>query len=216
MQCLVTAGPTFEPLDDVRRLTNLSTGTLGSQLANSLVERGHQVTLFKGEYAVYQGPQLAQRIISFTTGSDLTGKLQELAQEGSDAVFHLAAISDFSFGKIWRKMSSGELKECKAGKLSTRHGVLMTELVPTPKIIASLRAWFPQALIIGWKFEVDGDRAGAIAQAREQIANHQTDACVANGPAYGAGFGFIRPNGQSSDLPDKEALFRALGEFIDG
>ena len=36
MNCLVTAGPTFEPLDDVRRLTNFSTGRLGTELANFL------------------------------------------------------------------------------------------------------------------------------------------------------------------------------------
>jgi phosphopantothenate---cysteine ligase (CTP) len=216
MQCIVTAGPTFEALDEVRRLTNLSTGTLGAQLANALVERGHLVTLLNGQYATYQGPQLAQKLIPFSTGSDLAQKLQDLAQATqTGAIFHLAAVSDFSFGRIWRKLASGQLQECKAGKLSTRHGTLTAELVPTPKIIANLRAWFSGALVIGWKFEVEGDRAGAIAQAREQIGNYQTDACVANGPAYGAGFGFIRPNGQGSDLPDKPALFRTLAEFIE-
>ena len=45
MNCIVTAGPTYEPLDDVRRLTNFSTGRLGTELANFLAARGHTVIL---------------------------------------------------------------------------------------------------------------------------------------------------------------------------
>jgi phosphopantothenoylcysteine decarboxylase/phosphopantothenate--cysteine ligase len=41
MNCIVTAGPTYEPLDDVRRLTNFSTGRLGTELANFLAARVH-------------------------------------------------------------------------------------------------------------------------------------------------------------------------------
>ncbi|HYG35630.1 MAG TPA: phosphopantothenoylcysteine decarboxylase, partial [Clostridia bacterium] len=45
MRCIVTAGPTYESLDNVRRLTNFSTGRLGSELVNFLTERGHEVIL---------------------------------------------------------------------------------------------------------------------------------------------------------------------------
>ena len=45
MNCIVTAGPTFEPLDQVRRLTNMSTGRLGTELANFLTAQGHTVGL---------------------------------------------------------------------------------------------------------------------------------------------------------------------------
>ena len=65
------------------------------------------------------------------------------------------------------------------------------ELVPTPKIMPELRAWFPQASIVGWKFEADGKRADAINAAKQQIAECRTDACVVNGPAYGEGFGVL-------------------------
>ena len=53
MNCIVTAGPTCEPLDEVRRLTNFSTGRLGTELANFLAARGHKVTLLVGEQATY-------------------------------------------------------------------------------------------------------------------------------------------------------------------
>ena len=53
MNCIVTAGPTFEPLDEVRRLTNFSTGRLGMELANFLAARGHKVVLLIGETATH-------------------------------------------------------------------------------------------------------------------------------------------------------------------
>ena len=53
VHCLVTAGPTFEPIDQVRRLTNFSTGRLGSELAACLAAAGHQVTLLLGEQATW-------------------------------------------------------------------------------------------------------------------------------------------------------------------
>ena len=67
MNCIVTAGPTFEPLDDVRRLTNFSTGRLGTDLANFLAARGHHVTLLIGESATYAGKREAQAVNTFST-----------------------------------------------------------------------------------------------------------------------------------------------------
>jgi hypothetical protein len=44
---------------------------------------------------------------------------------------------------------------------------------------------------VGWKYEVEGGRAGVIAKAREQMRENRTNACVANGTAYGFGFGLV-------------------------
>jgi phosphopantothenoylcysteine decarboxylase/phosphopantothenate--cysteine ligase len=132
-----------------------------------------------------------------------------------DAVFHAAAVSDFAFGKIWRRSAEGDLTEVQAGKLSSRQGTLLAELVPTPKIITELRQWFPQTRLVGWKYEVEGDRAGAIQQARRQITECRMDACVANGPAYGGGFGLVRGGGgECLHLSDRAALFVALESYI--
>ena len=51
MNFIVTAGPTYEELDNVRRLTNFSTGRLGSELVNFLVARGHQVEITARDFA---------------------------------------------------------------------------------------------------------------------------------------------------------------------
>ena len=216
MNCIVTAGPTYEPLDDVRRLTNFSTGKLGSQLGNFLVAQGHQVTLLYGYYAIYHEKQTAQRIVPFDTTSDLRAKLESFGREKVDAVFHAAAVSDFGFGKVFERAANGELREAKSGKISTRDGTLLAELVPTPKIISSLRRFFPTSWIVGWKYEVEGDRPSVIAKAEQQIRENKTDACVANGRAYGFGFGLILAGGEKTHFSDTTELFRALEKMVMG
>ena len=99
-----------------------------------------------------------------------------------------------------------------AKKISTRIGSLFVELVPTPKIIAELRGWFPKAKIVGWKFEAVGGAADALRAARKQIMDCATDVCVANGPAYGKGFNLVTADGQKQHIAAAEKLFAALEE----
>jgi len=210
MNCIVTAGPTYEPLDDVRRLTNFSTGRLGTELANHLASHGHRVTLLIGESATWAGERRAQAVKTFTTTADLRAKLKAFSGKNVDAVFHAAAVSDFGFGKLFAPNAAGGFVALRAArKIPTRRRGLRVELVPTPKIIADLRRWFPKTKIIGWKFEADGRRAGALRAALKQIAACATDYCVANGPAYGKGFGLVSAEGQKH-FTNARTLFTAL------
>lgn len=215
MNCVVTAGPTYEPLDKVRRLTNFSTGRLGAELANWLTAHGHAVTLLLGEQATFRSEIHAQKVEIFGTTSDLEERLRRQAARAIDAVFHAAAVSDFKFGRLRLRSKEGELTDIISGKIPTGHGTVLAELVPTAKIIARLRDWFPQARLVGWKFEVEGERARVIELAQTQIAECRTDACVGNGPAYGAGFGLVRPGVELLHLPDKARLFAALNSLLD-
>ncbi|MGH7975960.1 MAG: phosphopantothenoylcysteine decarboxylase [Limisphaerales bacterium] len=210
----MTAGPTYETLDDVRRLTNFSTGRLGTELANYLVARGHKVILLVGEQATHSGERKAQRVDFFSTTADLRGKLKLLAAKKADAIFHTAAVSDFAPGRIFAPDATNKLVEIKgAKKISTRQGKLLVELLPTPKIISELRSLFPKTKIVGWKFEAEGKRADAIAAARKQIVDCTTDLCVVNGPAYGEGFGLAGKMGEPAHLANPPLLFDALEKF---
>lgn len=210
MHCVVTAGPTYESLDEVRRLTNFSTGKFGTQLANFLAARGREVTLLRGYYAIHHEAIHAKTVETFTTTDDLGARLRGLAAKGVDAIFHAAAVSDFKFGKIWERTAAGELIEAKAGKISTRSGTLLAELIPTPKLIASLREWHPKACVVGWKYEVDGQRSDVLAKAERQISECRSDACVANGKAYGLGFGLVRGPGHCEHFREPAELYAAL------
>ncbi len=214
MRCIVTAGPTYEPLDKVRRLTNFSTGRLGSELANYLAERGHEVTLLIGEQATWHGEPKVAKVLGFGTTASLKQKLQSLSGASVDGVFHAAAVSDFGFGKIFHRSPDGATTELCAGKLSTRQGTVFAELLPTSKLILELRDWFPRAVIVGWKYEVDGDRGEAVRLAERQIREARINACVANGPAYGEGFGLVRAGGARVHLAERGLLYDALGQML--
>lgn len=214
MNCIVTAGPTFEPLDDVRRLTNFSTGRLGTELANHLAAAGHHVTLLIGESATYTGERRAQNVKIFSTTADLRTRLKSLSSTKVDAIFHAAAVSDFGFGQVFVENKAGEFTALKASKkISTRAGAMLVELVPTPKIIAELRRWFPRTRLVGWKFEANGGQAHALRAARKQLADCATDFCVANGPAYGKGFSLVSASG-NKHLPTMGKLFNTLEHLL--
>jgi phosphopantothenate---cysteine ligase (CTP) len=215
MNCIVTAGPTYEPLDDVRRLTNFSTGRLGTELANFLTARGHKVMLLIGAMATHGGEKRAQRVETFTTAADLGAKLKAVSSKKADVIFHAAAVGDFAFGRIFTPNETGKLAEIKAAKkISTRQGKLLVELVATPKIIIELRGWFPRTRLVGWKFEAEGARADVLDAARRQIAECATDLCVANGPAYGVGFALVTRDGGAAHLATAPLLFAALDRFL--
>ncbi|MEI8291235.1 MAG: phosphopantothenoylcysteine decarboxylase [Verrucomicrobiota bacterium] len=211
MNCIVTAGPTIEPLDDVRRLTNFSTGRLGTELANFLTARGHKVTLLISESATYTGERRAQTVRTFSTTADLRALLKSFSGNKVGAIYHAAAVSDFAFGKIFAETKAGEFTALKKNKkIPTRQGNLLVELLPTPKIIEELRGWFSRAKIIGWKYEADGGRADALRAAEKQMADRATDACVANGPAYGSGYNLVTAGGRKKHFSSAAKLFSAL------
>lgn len=213
MHCLITAGPTFEPLDRVRRLTNFSTGSLGLEAGARLQREGHQVTVLLGEQATAVPPP-GLVVVRFGTTQDLSERLRAFSTQGVGAVLHAAAVSDFRFGKVWQRAETGDMTELKSGKFTTRQGTLLAELLPTPKLIGELRGLFPLAWLVGWKYEVDGGREEAIQKAADQLAQNHTDACVVNGPAYGTGFGWLTSQEGSDHLASRADLLDRLAREL--
>jgi phosphopantothenate---cysteine ligase (CTP) len=140
----------------------------------------------------------------FTTNDDLLEKLQAMEKrEAVTAVFHAAALADFRVER-----ASAERK------LSSRAGAVTLKLVPATKLIGRLREMFPNAWIVGWKYELDGTRADAIEKGRKQLVENSTDVCVVNGAAYGDGFGVLLPDGNITHVGDKIALCDFLAEQL--
>ena len=142
--------------------------------------------------------------------SDLA-KLRALGAEGRiAAVFHAAALCDYRVRSI--ENSSGRI--ASGGKIASRDGALTLHLEPATKVISQIRAWFPRSLIVGWKYELDGTCTSTLERARRQIAENATDECVANGRAYGAGFGFLEAAGQLTPIADKARLCAFLASWL--
>lgn len=166
---MITAGPTWVPIDAVRVISNTASGSTGILLAQRLAEQGARVTLMLGPVEkIYNNKTV--RVINFRFFDELRSLLKsELKKTHYAAVIHTAAVSDYApeIRKAHKKISS-ELK------------ALRLELKPTPKIIDSLRKISPDSFLIGFKFEpgLKGDKL--VRKARLLIRRAELDLAVAN------------------------------------
>jgi phosphopantothenoylcysteine synthetase/decarboxylase len=213
MKVIVTCGPGYEPIDAVRRITNMSTGRLGMTLANVLTDAGHEVICLKGEGSTFAGVVRATEVAMFTTNDDLARQLEALShRDNIGALFHAAALSDYRVEKVL----NDEGRSLASPKFATRDGRLQLILAPATKVLPRLRAWFPKARIAGWKYEMAGTRDDAFAKARQQLHDCGTDACVLNGAAYGKGFALCLPDGRIECRDDTPGLCSLLKDWLHG
>jgi phosphopantothenoylcysteine synthetase/decarboxylase len=212
MKIIITCGPSYEPIDGARRLTNMSTGKLGITLANAFADAGHEVVCLKGEGATWSEPLRAASVRSFSTNENLAGQLRALSENfKADAVLHAAALCDFKVARI----VTAEGAQGVSQKISTRAGEVTLVLAPTLKVLPKLRSWFPRAVIVGWKYELAGTRADAFAAAWRQLRECAIDACVLNGAAYGDGFATCEPDGCVRPSADVSALTELLVTWLE-
>jgi len=147
MNVLITAGGTVEKIDEVRSITNFSTGRLGSLIAESFSARGAEVWYVHGIRAAL--PNCRVNGIAVESALDLKNAVERvLSSERIDAVIHTAAVSDYTVAEV--RGSDGKTLE-RGTKISSTEKELTLRLVQTPKIIASLRKLAPAAIIAGFK-----------------------------------------------------------------
>jgi len=212
LRIIVTAGPSYAPLDGVRRLTNQSTGELGTLLAERFAANGHRVLCLRGEGSSFPSPLWGVEVGSFSTNDSLKSQLERVvAREDVNFIFHTAALCDFTVAKVTDDAGNA----VTADKAPSRGGALQVTLEPAPKLIAGLRKMYPATILVGWKLELAGPRNAVLDQARAQMDECLTDACVVNGPGYGSGFGVVSREGEMAHLADKPALCRFLVEWAE-
>ena len=214
LRCLISAGPTSEPIDAVRRMTNFSTGSLGTLLANALSMAGHEVVLMRSRAAVAPPPVFAVEVQPFSTAEELRGLFERRATTEPVWVLHAAAVGDFRCDGIHAREADGTFRAVVEPKVSTGHGELWMRLSPTPKVLSLMRGWFPNGRLVGWKYEANGSRADALARGRDQLVSNRTDACVVTGPAHGPGYTVLRPGEGDALVPDASALAGWLADWM--
>ena len=211
MRVVVTCGPSYEPIDEVRRITNFSTGELGTILANHLAKAGCEVVCYRGVGATTTQKITGARVVPFGTNQHLQSELEVLAEpETVGAVFHAAALVDYRVKSVLTSTGT----TVAASKIPSRAGELTVTLAPYTKLIHKLRELFPKSRIVGWKYELVGSRADVLAAAIRQLSESHTDACVMNGAAYGGGFGFLEPHTKPVHFADKPALCAHLAKWL--
>jgi phosphopantothenoylcysteine synthetase/decarboxylase len=211
MKVIVTCGPSYEPIDEVRRITNFSTGELGILLSDQLAQCGFEVFCLKGSGATFPGPGANCHLTLFGTNDDLSRILKQIGGSHEiGALFHVAALSDYRV----KQVKDDEGHECHSAKIASRSGGLAIHLEPATKVINRLRSVFPASLLVGWKYELEGTSQEAIAKGFQQMIENKTDACVVNGKAYGEGFAFCSPDQTINRCRDKADLIRFLCEWL--
>ena len=161
MHVLITAGPTREYLDDVRFLSNASSGRMGYALADAALRRGWRVTLVSGPVSL--APPIGADVVSVVSAQDmLEACLRSLSQV--DGVIAVAAVADYRpHSRI-------------AGKFHRTSDPLHVELVPNPDILAELGRRKTRQWTVG--FAVESDEL--VNRARAKLAAKNCDAIVAN------------------------------------
>jgi phosphopantothenoylcysteine decarboxylase/phosphopantothenate--cysteine ligase len=178
VKILVTAGGTEEPVDGVRRLTNVSTGTTGGVLARHFAERGAEVLLLHAERALLSGIPVERE--TFVTFSDLESALRRtLSERRWDAVVHLAAVSDYSVSSI--EVDGRAVAAADHGKIGSGSEVVI-RLRPNPKLIDSIKKWSQNAdtLVVAFKLTNDPDPEVREARVQRLLDRDTTDLVVHN------------------------------------
>lgn len=172
MRILITSGATREYLDDVRFLTNVSTGGTGAKIAAALAARGHTVTLLRGEGAVLPQTLPAAAVQTFSSTENLQAHLKRLLGTGAfDAVLQCAAVSDYR-----------PVETCQ-GKMSSYAPELTLRLVPTPKLLPELKSYAPAGrplTVIGFKLTSGADADARLAAVSKLFAAGTIDAVIHN------------------------------------
>lgn len=135
---LITSGGTQEPLDDVRVITNKSSGRTAAAIADQFILSGFDVTYMHAESAKL--PMLDCTKKNYVTFKDIEKSLATLLSENQyDLVIHAAAVSDYSVAQ-----SSG-------GKINSDQEKLVIELIKNPKLIDQIKKLSPKSKLVGFK-----------------------------------------------------------------
>ncbi len=201
---LVTAGPTREPIDPVRYITNYSSGKMGYAIAVEAADRGADVTLISGPTQLNAPTGI--EIINVTTVHEMYNEVICRAAE-SDVFISAAAPSDFRPKQI----HSGKIKKSERYTL---------ELNQTEDILAAVGASKGKTVVVGFAAETENLERNAV----EKLKRKNADLFVGNYVGAGSGvFGgddneviLFSRDGESVSLPkmSKRKVAKAILDYI--
>lgn len=160
MRILITAGPTREPIDTVRYLSNRSSGRMGASLASAALARGHEVTLVLGPVTVAMP---STRRVDVETAAEMQRAVMGEFPD-HDALIMAAAVADY------------RPKRTHVGKID-RHGPMTLELEATDDIIATAsQLKHSNQRTVAFSLE----SAGNVDRARQKMLRKGVDLMVYN------------------------------------
>ncbi|MCB0804463.1 MAG: bifunctional phosphopantothenoylcysteine decarboxylase/phosphopantothenate--cysteine ligase CoaBC [Bacteroidales bacterium] len=206
---LVSAGPTYEPIDPVRFIGNFSSGKMGFAIAETLADMGARVILVTGPTSLNTHNQNIERY-DVNTAQEMLTNCQKFAEE-AHIVIMSAAVADFT----------PVSKQSK--KIKEKNKVINLELKPTTDILKTLGAQKKQGqIVIGFALETDDE----LENASRKLKNKNLDLIVLNSlQDKNAGFGhntnkvtFINKAGRTKSFAlktKKEVAIDLAEEILD-
>jgi len=150
---LITAGPTYEPIDTVRGITNQSSGKMGYAVAQAAAEAGAEVTLVSGTTSL-SAPAGVDRV-DVLTASEMHKAVMARAEQ-ADVFIAVAAVADY-------RPVDPQLHKIKRGG-----GRLDLELAPNPDILADVAALPKGPFCVGFAAETEDLTANAQAKRKKK------------------------------------------------
>ena len=206
---VVTAGPTVEPIDAVRFISNPSTGKMGFAIAEAALERGAVVTLVTGPVSLVDVP--GAKMVRVGTACEMKAAIDEAFPSADIAIFS-AAVSDFRP----RTVSDRKLK-----KGADDEALAHIELVENPDILASCgAARHAGQVVVGFAAETND----VVGNARSKLSRKKADFIVANDVSRGQGFGadsdevaFVSASGEEHlpEMGKRELADRILDKALE-
>lgn len=171
---LISAGPTVEPIDPVRVISNRSSGKMGMALAQAALQNGAKVTVVHGPVRV----AIPNGVKSIAVNTTLEMKKEIYEQiKSADVFISAAAVSDYQLEKPFE------------AKVSTDKKQLNITLVPTEKIIDGIKAQNPNVFLVAFRAVTALDDDGIIENAYKRLNKSKADLIIANDVQRpGAGF----------------------------
>jgi phosphopantothenoylcysteine synthetase/decarboxylase len=164
VKVLITCGPTREYIDDVRFLSNASSGRMGRALTQAALGRGHEVTVVHGpmDACVPRGA----KAVPVTSAREMRKRVLEYFNQ-ADVVLMAAAVADWRPDKIFH------------GKLKKKGGPPDIRLVRNPDILAGLGRIKTRQVIVAFALESEN----LIENAKAKLKKKRADLVAANSPA---------------------------------
>lgn len=163
LNVVVATGATFEAIDDMRGITNRSSGKMGIELAKEAYRQGANVTVVCGRIDTYV-PSVFERIDVEST-DEMMEVIKSTIYE-ADIYISAAAISDFKIDK-------------KDGKLSSDNDISV-KFTKLPKVLKEIKEINPNIYVVGFKAEAAKTQEELIAKAKDRMEKYNTDLMIAN------------------------------------
>jgi phosphopantothenate--cysteine ligase len=204
MKILITSGGTKIPIDSVRHIANMSSGTFGSKIALEALKKWHNVEFFYAEHSktpftyssnLFQTKNNDEYFAELIRLEDIKFNLKKYAHPTA-SIYNERTYSDFNTYMSGLKTYIDDVKpeviilaaavsdygvdNFVDGKIRSKESDMVIKLKALPKVISQVKSWAPKAYLVGFKLLVNSTTEELIENAKKSIETNGCDMVVAN------------------------------------